>query len=84
MSFQNVMMSPTEKVNHMNSLPSSLEPVLAASVSLPPSVPGLQASTPKDSTPRVNKAFKMADFWGPSHSYSYRTSILEFFTNPAD
>ncbi|XP_047676848.1 protein furry homolog isoform X4 [Tachysurus fulvidraco] len=49
----NVMMSPTEKVNHMDSRSSSLEPVPVASLSLPPSVPGLHASTPEDSTPRT-------------------------------
>lgn len=78
------MMSPIEKVNHMDSLPSPLEPVPASPLSVPPTVPGLHASTPQDSTPRVNKAFKTADFWGPSHSYTCRTSILKFFTNPAD
>ncbi|XP_046719128.1 LOW QUALITY PROTEIN: protein furry homolog [Silurus meridionalis] len=49
----NVMMSPTEKVNHMDSLPSLLEPVPANPLSLPPSVPGLHTSTPEDSTPRT-------------------------------
>lgn len=78
------MMSPIEKVNHLDSLPSSLEPVPATPLSLSPSVPGLHASTPEDSTPRVNKALRTADFWGPSHSYTYRASILQFFTNPAD
>ncbi|KAB5550606.1 hypothetical protein PHYPO_G00055700 [Pangasianodon hypophthalmus] len=49
----NVMMSPTEKVNHMDSLPSSLEPVPATPLPLTPSLPGLHASTPEDSTPRT-------------------------------
>ncbi|XP_053543375.1 protein furry homolog isoform X2 [Ictalurus punctatus] len=49
----NVMMSPIEKVNHLDSLPSSLEPVPATPLSLSPSVPGLHASTPEDSTPRT-------------------------------
>ncbi|MCI4386103.1 hypothetical protein PGIGA_G00058350 [Pangasianodon gigas] len=49
----NVMMSPTEKVNHMDSLPSSLEPVPATPLPLTPSVPGLHTSTPEDSTPRT-------------------------------
>ncbi|XP_060753685.1 protein furry homolog isoform X3 [Neoarius graeffei] len=49
----NVMMSPTEKVNHMDSLPSSLEPVPAAPLSQSPSVPGLHAASPEDSTPRT-------------------------------
>ncbi|KAK3531900.1 hypothetical protein QTP70_034408 [Hemibagrus guttatus] len=57
----NVMMSPTEKVNHMNSLPPSLESVPAASLSLPPSVPGLQASTPEDSTPRTELSAEEED-----------------------
>ncbi|XP_053364005.1 protein furry homolog isoform X3 [Clarias gariepinus] len=49
----NVMMSPIEKVNHMDSLPSPLEPVPASPLSVPPTVPGLHASTPQDSTPRA-------------------------------
>uniref|UniRef100_A0A3B4BUU4 Furry homolog a (Drosophila) n=1 Tax=Pygocentrus nattereri TaxID=42514 RepID=A0A3B4BUU4_PYGNA len=77
----NVSISPTEQVNHMDSLSTSLDVTSAEPFSLPTPVPSLSASLPEDSTPRVNKGFRVADLWGPTHSYSYRTSILELFAN---
>uniref|UniRef100_A0AAR2LKV6 Furry homolog a (Drosophila) n=1 Tax=Pygocentrus nattereri TaxID=42514 RepID=A0AAR2LKV6_PYGNA len=67
----NVSISPTEQVNHMDSLSTSLDVTSAEPFSLPTPVPSLSASLPEDSTPRVNKGFRVADLWGPTlHSCS--------------
>ncbi|XP_036421109.1 protein furry homolog isoform X3 [Colossoma macropomum] len=49
----NVSMSPTEQVNHMDSLSASLDATSAEPLSLPTPVPSLSASLPEDSTPRT-------------------------------
>uniref|UniRef100_A0A8B9HN64 Furry homolog a (Drosophila) n=1 Tax=Astyanax mexicanus TaxID=7994 RepID=A0A8B9HN64_ASTMX len=72
-------MSPTEQVNHMDCLSTSLDATPVEPLSVPTPVPSLTSSVPEDSTPRVNKGFRMADLLGPTHSYSYRTSILDGF-----
>uniref|UniRef100_A0A8B9HKJ9 Furry homolog a (Drosophila) n=1 Tax=Astyanax mexicanus TaxID=7994 RepID=A0A8B9HKJ9_ASTMX len=66
-----VSMSPTEQVNHMDCLSTSLDATPVEPLSVPTPVPSLTSSVPEDSTPRVNKGFRMADLLGPTHSYSY-------------
>lgn len=45
--------------------------------------PSFDVSLPEDSKPRVNKGFRVSEIWGRAESCSYRSSVLEFFTNAA-
>lgn len=82
-SLQIVNLSPTEEINNMDSLSTSFDTTLADPTPLNTRNPNFGASMLEDSKHRVNKGFRVSEIWGPTHSYSYRTSLLEFFTNTA-
>uniref|UniRef100_A0A672MER2 FRY microtubule binding protein n=1 Tax=Sinocyclocheilus grahami TaxID=75366 RepID=A0A672MER2_SINGR len=75
----NVSLSPTEELNPMDSPPISIDNTQADPIPLSTPTPSFEISAPEGSNHRVNKSFKMADLWGQTHSYSYRTSVLDGF-----
>uniref|UniRef100_A0A671PA98 Furry homolog a (Drosophila) n=1 Tax=Sinocyclocheilus anshuiensis TaxID=1608454 RepID=A0A671PA98_9TELE len=75
----NVSLSPTEELNPMDSPPISFDNTQADPIPLSTPTPSFEISAPEGSNHRVNKSFKMADLWGQTHSYSYRTSVLDGF-----
>ena len=85
--FQTLSISPTAEINAMDSL--SLSASFDTSSAEPPALntrnPSFEAHVPEDSKQRVNKGFGVSEILGPSthSSCSYRSSILEFFTNAA-
>jgi len=72
-------LSPIEELNPMDSPPISFDNTQADPIPLSTPTPSFENSLPEGSNHRVNKSFKMADLWGQTHSYSCRTSVLEFF-----
>uniref|UniRef100_A0A671P224 Furry homolog a (Drosophila) n=1 Tax=Sinocyclocheilus anshuiensis TaxID=1608454 RepID=A0A671P224_9TELE len=69
-----MFLSPTEELNPMDSPPISFDNTQADPIPLSTPTPSFEISAPEGSNHRVNKSFKMADLWGQTHSYSYRTS----------
>uniref|UniRef100_A0A671P5I4 Furry homolog a (Drosophila) n=1 Tax=Sinocyclocheilus anshuiensis TaxID=1608454 RepID=A0A671P5I4_9TELE len=74
-----MFLSPTEELNPMDSPPISFDNTQADPIPLSTPTPSFEISAPEGSNHRVNKSFKMADLWGQTHSYSYRTSVLDGF-----
>uniref|UniRef100_A0A8C1J9U6 Furry homolog a (Drosophila) n=1 Tax=Cyprinus carpio TaxID=7962 RepID=A0A8C1J9U6_CYPCA len=69
-----MFLSPTEELNPMDSPPISFDNIQADPIPLSTPTPSFEISVSEGSNHRVNKSFKMADLWGQTHSYSYRTS----------
>ncbi|KAJ8280140.1 hypothetical protein GJAV_G00050980 [Gymnothorax javanicus] len=67
-------LSPSEETNNGDSVSPSAE-----THSLPSTAPSLSPlSPPADSSQRVNNQFGVPELWGQTHTYSYRTSILDW------
>lgn len=75
---QTVSLSPTAEIS-MDSLPTFFHTTSSEPAPLITKNPSFEAQLPEDSKQRVNKGFRVSEILGNTNSY--RSSILEFFTN---
>lgn len=78
LSSQTVSLSPTADIS-MDSPSNFFHTTSSEPVPLITKNPSFEAQPPEDSKQRVNKGFRVSEILGSTNSY--RSSILEFFTN---
>lgn len=78
-SFQIVSLSPTAELSSMDASSAFFDSTSADSTPLSTKNPSFDVQLPEDSKQRVNKGFRVSEILGATNSY--RSSILEFFTN---
>lgn len=77
-SSQTVNLSPTAEIG-VDSPSALYDSTSADSTPLNTKNPSFEVQLPEDSKQRVNKGFRVSEILGNTHSY--RSSILDFFTN---
>lgn len=77
--FQTVSLSPTAEMSSIDSPSPFCDTTSADSTPLSTKNPSFEVQQPEDSKHRVNKGFRVSEILGTTNSY--RSSIIEFFTN---
>ena len=74
-----VNLSPTAEISYRDSPSGFFDTTPSDSTPLNSKNPSFEVQLPEDSKPRVNKGFRVSEILGATNSY--RSSILDFFTN---
>lgn len=72
-------LSPTAESSSLDSPSAIFDSSPADPIPLNSKKPSFEVQLPEDSKPRVNKGFRVSEILGASNSY--RSSLLDFFTN---
>lgn len=79
LSFQIVNLSPTAELSPTDASSAFFDTTSADSAPLNTKTPSFDVQLPEDSKQRVNKGFRVSEILVSTNSY--RSSMLEFFTN---